>query len=104
MAIYGSFESSQYAEVISGDESKEVEFQFTIDCTSLGRPAYISGPPEGCYPAEAAEFELDSIHVQVDEGNPVPISYQILEAVVGKEMAQAMLSDAETEAMESGDF
>ncbi len=101
---YGSFESSQYAEVISGDEGKEPEFQFTISCTSRGRSAYISGPPEDCYPAEAAEFELESLHVLGDEGNPIPITYQILEAVVGNELAQTMLSAAETEAMESGDF
>ena len=101
---YGSFESSQYAEVISGDDGKETEFQFTLGCVSYSRPASISGPPENCYPAEAAEFELDSLHVLDDESNPVPLTYQILEAVVGRDLAQIMLSAAETAAMESGDF
>ena len=102
---YGTFESSQYVDVRSwkGD-GKEAEFQLTLNCTASGCAAQIWGPPENCYPAEAAEFELESVHVLDDEGKPVKISAEILEAVVGKEAFQQMISDAEIEAMESGDF
>jgi len=103
--MYGTHESSQYAEVISGDDGKETEFQLTLNCVSRGDPGcmYMRNGDPG-YPPEAAEFELDSIHVLDDEGNPVPVTYQILEAFVGKDMALRMVENAETEAMESGDF
>ena len=103
--MYGSFESSQYAEIISGDDGKEAEFQFTLICVSRGYSGCMyqnNGDPGD--PPEAAEFELDSLHVLDDDGNSVLITYQILEAIAGKELAQKMQDDAETEAMESGDF
>lgn len=98
--MYGSHESNQSVET----ECKETEFQITLTCVTLGTPAQLYGPPESCYEAEAAEFELDSIHVLDNEGNPVKISEEILEAFVGKEMAQTLIEDAKVEAMESGDF
>ena len=101
---YGSHESSQYAEVLAKGDGKEAEFQLTLNCVTLGCPAQLYGPPENCSPAEAAEFELDSVHVLDDEGKPVKISEEILEAVVGQTVARQMIEDAETEAMESGDF
>ncbi len=101
---YGSHESSQYAEVIAKGDGKEAEFQLTLNCVTLGCPAQLYGPPENCYPADAAEFELDSIHLLDDEGNPVEISEQVLKAFVGEDVFQKMVEDAETEAMESGDF
>lgn len=103
--MYGSHESSQYAEVISGDDGKETEFQITVNCVTRSDPGchYRSNGDPGD-PPEAAEFELDSVHVLDDDGNPVPLTYQILEAVVGKELAQKMHDNAMIEAMESGDF
>ncbi len=98
---YGSHESSQYAEVGAGHEAK---FQLTLDCASLGCKAQLYGEPGDCYPAEAAEFELVSIHVLDADGNPHEISEEILKAVVGEDVARQMITDAETEAMESGDF
>jgi len=47
---------------------------------------------------------LDSVHVLDAGRNPLPITYQILEAIVGKEVAQKMHEDAVTEAEESGEF
>lgn len=102
--MYGSHESSQYAEVISGDDSKETEFQFTVNCVTRSDPGQYLGPAENCYEGEAAEFELDSIHVINDDGNRVLITYQILEAFTGNDLAQKMLNNAMTEANESGDF
>lgn len=101
---YGSHESSQYVGVVWRDDHREVEFHLTLICATLGCKAQLYGEPGDCYPAEAAEFELDSIHVLDDEGNPVLITYQILEAIVGMELAAKFLSNAETEAMESGEF
>ena len=102
--MYGSHESSQHVEVISGDDGKETEFQLTVNCVSRGDPGQYYGPAESCYESEAAEFELDSVQVIDDDGNPVALTYQILEAVVGKELAQKMHDNAVTEAIESGDF
>lgn len=101
---YGSHESSQYAEVIARGDGHEVTFQITLTCVSRGDPGRFSGPPEDCYPSEAAEFELESVHVLDAESKPHLISKDILKAVVGVEMAQQMVEDAETEAIESGDF
>ena len=101
---YGSHESSQYAEVIARGDGKEAEFQLTLNCVTSGCPAQLYGPAENCYPAEAPEFELESIHVLDDDGNPIKISEEILKAVVGEDIFQTMVENAETEAMESGDF
>ena len=38
------------------------------------------------------------------DGNPHEISEEILTAVVGEDVARQMITDAETEAMESGEF
>jgi hypothetical protein len=104
-SMYGSHESSQYAVVFSEDDGKETEFQLTVNCVTLGYHGcrYLSNGDPGD-PPEAAEFELDSVHVLDDDGNPIPLTYQILEAVVSKELAQKMYDNAVTEALESGDF
>ena len=102
--MYGSHESSQYVEVISGDDGKETEFQITVNCTSRGCAAQLYGPPENCYEVEAAEFELDSVHVLDENGNPHKISFDVLVAFVGTEAADKMIEAAQTEADESGDF
>ena len=101
---YGSHESSQYAEVLAKGDGHEAEFQLTLNCVTLGCKAQLYGEPGDCYPAEAAEFELESIHVLDAEGKPHLISEEILKAVVGADVARQMIGDAETEAMESGEF
>ncbi len=101
---YGSHESSQYVEVCAKGGYKDAEFLLTLNCVSSGCAAQLYGEPGDCYPAEAAEFELESIHVLDDEDNPHLISMELLGAFVGNEVAQKMIEDAETEAMESGDF
>ena len=101
---YGSHESSQYAEVLAKGDGHEAEFQLTLNCVTLGCKAQLYGEPGDCYPAEAAEFELESIHVLDGEGKPHLISAEILKAVVGEEVAKQMVEDAETEAMGSGEF
>ena len=102
---HGTYVCSQYVEV-SNDYFgyKETEFESFLDCVTPGCAGQLSGPPEGCYPAEAAEFELDSIYVHTDEGKPILISYQILEAILGEKVAQRMMKAAEQEAIESGEF
>lgn len=101
---YGSHESNQYVEVLAKGDDHEAEFLLTLNCVNPGRSAQLYGPAENCYPAEAAEFELESIHVLDGEGKPYLISEEILEAVVGEDAARQMVEDAETEAMESGEF
>lgn len=39
----------------------DLEGEVDVRVTSLGCPAYISGPPEHCYPAEPPEFEIEGI-------------------------------------------
>ena len=101
---YGSHESIQYAEVLAKGDGHEAEFQLTLSCVSLGCKAQLYGEPGDCYPAEAAEFELESIHVLDAESKPHLISEEILKAVVGEDVARQMIEDAKTEAMESGEF
>lgn len=101
---HGSHESTQYAEVSANGEDKEVEVRLTFECVTRGCPAQLYGPPENCYPEEAAEFELDSVHLLDDEGNPVEISEEVLKAFVGGDAFKRMIEAAETEAMESGEF
>ena len=38
---------------------REYLIDFDLALTSRGCPARLSGPPEDCYPAEAAEWEID---------------------------------------------
>lgn len=102
--MYGSHESSQYVEVVSGDGYNETEFLFALTCVARAVLGSLSSPPEDCYEQEDPEFELDSVHVRGTDGNPTSMSYQLLEAFVGKETAQKLMEDAVTEAIESGDF
>lgn len=49
---------------------KEWEIKVSYRCTYKGCAAQTYGPPERCYPAEAAEFEIDDItetNCNVDE-------------------------------------
>ncbi len=47
-------------------------FEFVADIdwtlTSPGCPAKLYGPPENCYPAEAPEWEINSITLHLDYG------------------------------------
>ena len=102
--MYGSFVSNRSIEVAVNDDSIEVEFEFNLVCVNLSTSGQFSGPPEHCYEAEAAEFELDSIFVIDAEGNPHNMSENALVAIIGPEVFQKMLEGAEAEADESGEF
>ena len=104
MSRYGTFESEQYVEVVSGDEGTEVGFSLSISCSARGCRAQISGPPEGCYPAESPEFELDSVHLIAVDGNHYLITEEIFSAFVGPEIEEKMFEAAKLEASESGEF
>jgi len=97
--MYGSHESTQSVEV-----DGEIEFDVVVDCTSRGCAAQLYGEPGDCYPSEAPEFELDTIHVRDEEGNPHKISWDVLVAFVGDDVAEKMVASAITDAEESGDF
>ena len=97
--MYGSHESTQSLEI-----EREIEFDILVDCTARGCRAQISGPPEGCYPSEAPEFELDTIHVLDEKGNLLKISWDVFVAFVGDEVAEKMVDKAINDAAESGDF
>lgn len=101
--MYGSHESTQSIEV-GGDDGREIEFNIVVTCTSTGCEAQLYGPPENCYPSEAPEFELDTIHVIDEQGNPYLISELVLDAFVGTGAALRMVEKAITDAVESGDF
>lgn len=102
--MYGSYESSQYVEAITGDNSTEVGFILTLNCVTPGTPAQLYGPAENCYPAEGAEFELDSIHLIDEEGNHILITAAMFSAFVGQDIETKMFESACLEAEESGGF
>lgn len=102
---YGSYESTQCAEVSAKGEDREVEILLTLECATRGDPGCMytrNGDPG--WPPEAAEFELESIHLVDDESNPVEISEEVLTVLVGGDVFQRMIEDAEVEANESGEF
>lgn len=37
------------------------DIEVTLSLASRGRPAQLYGPPENCYPAEPAEWDVESI-------------------------------------------
>jgi hypothetical protein len=98
---YGSYESTQSIEVEAEGEYHEAIFDFTLTCTSPGCAAQLYGPPENCYPAEAAEFELDSVAVLDGESNPHIISVDILANIVGRELADKLVEKAIEDAQEN---
>lgn len=99
--MYGSYESSQAIEMEDGGD---VEFHLALTCVNPSRPARLYALPGDCYPAEAAEFELESVHIIDDDGKPVRISEEAWTARVGTDAAQKMIEAAEVAANESGDF
>ncbi len=102
--MYGSHESNQYVEVITGDHGTEIGFCLTLNCVNLGTPAQLHGPAENCYEAEGAEFELDSIHLIAEDGKHILITAEIYSAIVGQDIETAHREAAHLEAEESGDF
>ena len=104
MSRYGTYESEQYVEIVTGDNGHEIGFCLTLSCSSRGTSAQLYGPPEGCYPAESAEFELDSVYLIASDGNHYLITDEIFSAFVGPEIEEKMIEDAKLEAEESGDF
>lgn len=100
---YGSFTSHQYIEFIFGDEARETEFLIDLICTARSTPGKYFGPPESCYPAEDAEFELDSIRVADDESKTtVVITEAALQNILGKTVANDLIEMAYQEAREYG--
>lgn len=102
--MYGSFQSSQYVEVLSKDDSRQVEFQIVLRCVTRSTPGRLSGPPEDCYPPEGAEFEVEHICIVNENDDPTPISIKLFEALCGDGMAEQIIEDAMVEADETGDF
>lgn len=84
----------------SEDNYKELIFAVDLNMTTAGRPAYISGLPEDCYPAESAEFEV----VQVGVDNPkVKTTWTHDEFVefIGAAIADKLIEDAMVDANEN---
>jgi len=53
------------------DETIEYELIFTYDYEA-GRPAYISGLPENCYPADPEEFAFNNIQIRIADNFWIP--------------------------------
>ncbi len=98
--MYGSFESHQSMEWLEADR----EFKIALVCTARSVRARLSGSPEDCYPAEAPEFELDSIHIVCLDGKLRLLEYHAFVAIFGTVEAAELLKAAEDEAIESGEF
>lgn len=102
--MYGTYESHQCVEAVTVDNSTEIGFVLTLNCIGRGMPAFTNGPPEYCYEGEAAEFELDTVHLIAEDGKHILLTPEIFSAIVGQEIETAMIEAAALEAEESGDF
>ena len=106
--MYGIHESTQSVEINvfrpAVEGYQELLFQLDMDCVTHGTPAQLYGPAENCYEAEAPEFELDTIHVHMADGNLVKIEYDAFVAILGAEVAQKIIDDATDDAIENGNF
>ncbi len=89
---------------ISVDEDQEifttVEVEFYLKLTDRGRPAKIYGPPEDCYPAEAPEWELDSIVLVFSKTHKLSIEEVDFIALFGQKFFDKHYELAEEEANE----
>ena len=84
------------------DTGIQWEVSITVNCTSPGCPAKLSGPPEDCYPAEGPEFELDEFEVFV--GKTVIIKskdWNVGEALFSDNLWAHLYDDAVTDAEEN---
>lgn len=96
---YGTFTSSQYAEVMYGDDYNELEFDITLRCVE---PSIKVSRHE---PADAAIFVIDCIYVNNKmDGFYHEISHDVFFTILGKEASRSMIENAEYEANESGEF
>ena len=102
--MYGSYASDQFIEVTYGERYREVEIQFDLTCIARSTAGHYSGPPDRCYPAEPAEFELAKVHIIGSGGIFVEITEDILDALLGNEVVETMLENAYIEADASGEF
>ena len=101
-----TFESTQSVEVVTADHSHELSFIFELECTNPSTreiPASLSQPGE---PGEAPEFELSQVRIDTNE---LLLDFGYLQngifyALVGEEIAEALIARATTEAIESGEF
>lgn len=97
---YTSYQSVEVTD--SQDNYKELIFAIDLKMTAAGRPAYISGLPEDCYPAEAAEYEV----VQVGVDNPkvkTVWTYDEFHEFIGSDIAAMVIEDAMLDAIENFD-
>jgi len=90
---------------ISVDENEEefttVEVEIYLEQTYAGCPAYISGPPEDCYPAEGPEWELDSIYLRFSKTHKLKVTEEDFIALFGREFFNKCCEKAEEEGNES---
>lgn len=88
----------------------EFQLDFSVKITSRGYPAKLSGPPEDCYPAEDAEFEvtdlvLRPLTIAPATGVPGELGYRASRWVAGDplDVPAWLLPILETVAQESDD-
>jgi hypothetical protein len=101
------YTSYQGLEVLDRDENyHEVIFAIDVRMTSPGREAYISGPPENCYPAESAEFEIVQIGVDSKEVNTVwtEKEFSFFLGDVADKLLEAAILDAEENFVNEPDY
>lgn len=86
---------------------EDAELEVTFSATP-SIPAYISGPPEDCYPAEGGEVELESVMLWDQELLPllsdsarkrlIDKAYDELSELFAEELASAQAEAAESRA------
>ncbi len=84
------------------DDGLEWEVSVTVTCTSPYVPAYISGPPEHCYPEEGPEYEFDEFEFFVGEVVILKSTdWTVAEALFGKNIWNHLYDNAVTDAEEN---
>lgn len=90
------------------DITHDLEIAIILQCTAHGSPGILSGPPERCYPAEAAEFDVDCITIRgvihKTGQTPLPIEPQTLRYILGDSLDNILFETACEEANETGEF
>lgn len=109
-----AFDSTQSVEIVSSENSHELEMTFEMRCT-VGSFSGCFNPMTGYgEPPSGPEFEVESVTIQVPKVNykgevtgyadPLTLTWEQFTAIVGNDIADELFEDACEQAADSGDF
>ncbi len=101
--------SENYGEYTADPELLYLDVNITVRCTHKSVPAFTNGPPELCYPSEAAEFEFEGCMMTIKNDDDhalvtTEMKWEELVEFFGETNALKLLDAAEDKANESGEF